>query len=80
MGDEAFDNYKAGSVKPKIGDAVLFKRYAGVSIRHKDKELNKEVFYRMIRDDEILAVIPEGTEDDIIIKFFTDYLAQNPNT
>lgn len=44
----------------KVGDTVLFNRYAGGRFKSKDIESEEMVEYRILNDDEITATIPVG--------------------
>ena len=54
--DMAFDDWN-GTI-PRVGDRVIFKKYAGTVIQHKEdrKLLGK---YRLCKDKDIVAVIRE---------------------
>jgi len=54
--DMAFDDWQ-GTI-PKIGEKVIFKKYAGTVIQHKEdrKIIGK---YRLCKDKDIVAVIRE---------------------
>lgn len=46
----------------KVGDVVLFSRYAGQRFKSKDIGSGEMVEYRMLNDDEITGTVPEGAE------------------
>ena len=46
----------------KVGDTVLFTRYAGMRFKTKDTESGEMVEYRIMNDDEISATVPHGAE------------------
>lgn len=46
----------------KVGDTVLFTRYAGMRFKTKDTESGDMVEYRIMNDDEISATVPHGAE------------------
>lgn len=54
MGDRAFE--EAGPTKPKVGDKVIFKRYAGILLKS-NIELDQQL--RMVNDNEIFAVFKD---------------------
>ncbi len=51
-----FENYPAGARTPKVGDRVLFAKYAGSLV-----DINKPDGLRTCKDKDILAVIEEDT-------------------
>lgn len=54
VGKNAWKAFDDGSPWAKEGDRVVFRKYAGEVIKDGDKE------YRVVNDDDILAVITEG--------------------
>lgn len=46
----------------KVGDTVLFSRYSGMRFRSKDVESGDMVEYRMLSDDNVVGVVPEGAQ------------------
>ena len=46
----------------KVGDTVLFSRYQGMRFKSKDIESGEMVEYRMLTDDGIVGVVPEGAQ------------------
>ncbi len=44
----------------KTGDTVLFSRYQGMRFKTRDLDSDEMVEYRMITDDGIVGVVPEG--------------------
>ena len=46
----------------KVGDTVLFSRYAGMRFKTKDLDSGAMVEYRMLSDDQIVGTVPEGAE------------------
>lgn len=46
----------------KVGDTVLFSRYAGMRFKTKDLDSGALVEYRMLSDDQIVGTVPEGAE------------------
>lgn len=65
VGDDAYkDLRRFPSGKPwcKLGDKVLFSRYAGQRFKSKDRESGAMVEYRMLNDDEITGTVPDGAE------------------
>lgn len=54
--DMAFEDWQ-GTV-PKIGDKVIFKKYAGTVIQHKEERVVVGK-YRLCKDKDIVAVIRE---------------------
>lgn len=53
---------KLGKPWCKVGDTVLFTRYAGMRFKTKDVESGEMVEYRIMNDDEIAATVPAGAE------------------
>jgi chaperonin GroES len=49
LGEVAFENWDN---KPKVGDTVMFKSYAGISVKMADYDN-----CRLLNDDEIIAII-----------------------
>lgn len=56
IGEMAFDNWK-GSI-PKVGDKVLFDKYAGTCIKYRAEEREIQDF-RLCEDSKIGAIIRE---------------------
>lgn len=46
----------------KTGDKVLFSRYQGMRFKSKDVESGEMVEYRMLADDSIVGVAPDGAD------------------
>lgn len=46
--------------RPKVGDRVLFAKYGGTLVKHPDSLIE----YRVTKDKDIIAVIPEGGGHD----------------
>lgn len=66
---------------PKVGDKVLFKRYAGFIVKHTvdlstDMYVKrKDVTYRVIQDTEVVCKINEFADmESVKIKFFEDFV------
>ena len=59
VGGMAFSDWRG--IKPKVGDKVLYDRYAGSAIRFRDKE-NKMSVYRLCEDKKVGAVLEEENE------------------
>ena len=65
MGDECYKDPKrfpAGKPWCKVGDTVLFARYSGMRFRSMDAASGELVEYRMLSDDNIVGVVPDGAE------------------
>lgn len=65
MGPECYKDPKrfpAGEKWCKVGDQVIFSRYQGMRFKSKDIESGDMVEYRMLSDDGIVGVVPEGAE------------------
>lgn len=44
----------------KVGDTVMFARYSGMRFKTTDLESGNLVEYRMLSDDMVVGVVPEG--------------------
>lgn len=58
------DKARFPDAKPwcKVGDTVLFSRYAGMRFKSRDLESGDMVEYRMLTDDGIVATVPAGAQ------------------
>lgn len=65
MGDDCYKDkarFPGGQPWCKVGDTVLFSRYAGMRFKSQDAETGNMVEYRMLTDDGIVATVPVGAK------------------
>ncbi len=64
MGDACYKDKTRFPGQPwcKLGDTVLFSRYAGMRFKSQDSETGSMVEYRMLTDDGIVATVPLGAK------------------
>lgn len=64
MGDACYQDKARFPGKPwcKVGDTVLFSRYAGMRFKSQDSATGDMVEYRMLTDDGIVATVPLGAQ------------------
>ncbi len=55
IGFQAFKAFHDGEAWCKIGDKILFKKYAGYD--PPDQDPDKEYFYKFINDEEVIAIL-----------------------
>lgn len=61
MSDNAFKDTGMWKEKPKIGEMVLFNKYAGTVLHKRDGR--EKIIYRLCNDTEILAILKEKEND-----------------